>query len=282
MGFDLLKMKNSLTSSFLLKACDSSALNDALAFAKASLHTESLENHPDYLFISSCGKKTIGVDDVLPLIRKCSFPPVVADKIMVIIDDMEKLTVAAQNKLLLLLEENTHCFVIGIVHEDGLLLDTVKSRMRLLSYKPLNRRYFMEKHSLSDKEAFFYYISEGNEENFHKLYAQREMFSALRDSCFFVRNRSQILNNLHLVKEKDKMAVTEDRVLMRAVLMAMQYFFTELALELTSANNAVGAVRCTELCNILSRDIERCMYPTYTKDDFFQTIILCVELKEGK
>ena len=137
MGFDLLKMKNSLTSSFLLKACDSSALNDALAFAKASLHTESLENHPDYLFISSCGKKTIGVDDVLPLIRKCSFPPVVADKIMVIIDDMEKLTVAAQNKLLLLLEENTHCFVIGIVHEDGLLLDTVKSRMRLLSYQPL-------------------------------------------------------------------------------------------------------------------------------------------------
>lgn len=281
MSLDLRKKMNPLTSSLLVRGNDESMLEDSLALAKELLHTQNLYVHPDFLLISASGKRVIGVEDVLPIIKKGAYPPVVAPKTVIVIDGMEKLTVAAQNKLLVLLEENPYCFVIGIARQNA-LLDTLKSRMRIVEYHSLGKAEFLNKYSLSADEDFFYYISDGQASCFQEVYKEREMFMALRAACMNKTRRKDILPILHMLKEKDKLAVTENKTLVKAVLLAMSSFFVSVGCNQHEAGNEYGVKKCMELCYRLLDDAASCMESSYTKDDFFRTIILCVELEEDK
>lgn len=49
---------------------------------------------------------------------------------------MDRMTVQAQNKLLKLIEESDSFILIGTVYSSN-ILDTIKSRVRIISYKPL-------------------------------------------------------------------------------------------------------------------------------------------------
>ena len=69
---DLMKLKNGLTSSFLLKGTNSDMLEDALAFARALLHVTNLDVCQDFVYISANGRRTIGIEDILPLLQKVS------------------------------------------------------------------------------------------------------------------------------------------------------------------------------------------------------------------
>lgn len=272
---DLAKLKNNLTSSFLLKGTNSDMLEDALAFARVLLHTENLDVCQDFVYVSADGKKTIGVEDILPLLQKVSYPPVVAEKIVVVLNDMEKLTVAAQNKLLVMLEENPYCFVIGIVREDT-LLDTIKSRMRLVEYPAPTLEEFLKKYSLSKEEEIMFYACDGNEVVYEHIADSKPMFLALKKACMGEK-KHEIFKILHLIKEKDKSAVTEDKVLVKAVIRAMTHVFVSMAYTSFKEESGEGVNSCITVCERLMEDVNKVMQPTYTKDDFINLIIFCVE-----
>lgn len=272
---DLMKLKNNLMSSFLLKGTNSDMLEDALAFARALLHTENLDVCQDFVYVSANGKKTIGVEDILPLLQKVAYPPVVAEKIVVVLNDMEKLTVAAQNKMLVMLEENQYCYVIGIIREDT-LLDTIKSRMRLVEYPQLTLEEFLKKHSLSMEEDYMFYACDGSDVVYEHIADYKPMFASLKNACM-ENKRHEIFKILHIVKEKDKAAVTEDKVLVKAIVRVMTHFFVSLAYISFKNENGKGVDSCIDICERLMEDVNKVMQPTYTKDDFFKLLIFCVE-----
>lgn len=275
---DLMKLKNNLTSSFLLKGTNSDMLEDALAFARASLHVENLDVCQDFVYVSANGKKAIGVEDILPLLQKVAYPPVVAEKIVVVLNDMERLTVAAQNKLLVMLEENQYCFVIGIVKEDT-LLDTVKSRMRLVEYPPLSLDEFLKKHSLSKDEDYMFYACEGSDVVYEHIAECKPMFLALKNACMG-NKKYEVFKILHLVKEKDKAAVTEDKILVKAIIRAMMHIYVSLAYVYYEKGNGIGVNNCIDICEYLTEDVSKVMQSSYTKDDFLNLLIFCVEKED--
>lgn len=273
---DLMKLKNELTSSFLLMGDDVSMLADALAFAKAFLHTEYLDSHPDFLLVET-SEKMMGVEAIAPIMQKGAFPPVVAEKSIILINEMNKLSIAAQNKLLLLLESNPYCFVIGLCYKD-VLLDTVKSRMRKVIYKPLTKEAFLKENGLSHPQLhFFYYACEGNKKLLDTLLENKDLFLSIQRICNTPGKLYQLFDVLHLVKEKDKLAVSTDKVLIKAVIRAMQVFFMEQASEMYKQGKPSETNRYLSICGYLLDAENNCSKTNYSKDDFFMLIVLCVE-----
>jgi DNA polymerase-3 subunit delta' len=95
--------------------------------------------HPDFMAIGvAAGKKEIGVDLVRQLKRMIALHAVGGAHKVAIIDDAERLSIAAQNALLKTLEEPPPGSVLIIVTASPrALLPTVRSRCRLIALRPL-------------------------------------------------------------------------------------------------------------------------------------------------
>ena len=277
---DLTKLVTARQNTGLLLVGDAglSMKEDAMSLAKYLLSTDRVEEHTDFLLIKPSGeKKTIGVDEVMPLIKKGTMPPIHGKFSVVVIDGMEKLTVSAQNKLLVLLESNSYVFVIGIAYKDT-LLDTVKSRMRIVPYRRYEKDEFLSLCSLPAEEAtLFYYATAGCPGLVEELESEREMFLSLRQACNTDAERTQLLRVLHLLKEKDKLSVTNDTRLMLCVIRILQFIFQEHAVHSYCAMDMGRACRYQEIVERLIYDEQQCGKSSYTKNDFFNTIVYCVE-----
>ena len=106
-------------------------LDYALNMAAEILGTtkDLLSANPDYLFIDyDEGKSSIGVDTANIIVDKSALVATFGEHQVCVINHMDSMTEAAQNKLLKTLEESS-MIIIGICYEDG-ILPTVKSRMR--------------------------------------------------------------------------------------------------------------------------------------------------------
>lgn len=276
---DLLQFvsNNKQTSLLLMGKEGFSMKEDALALAKALLKSDNLDVHPDFLYVTS-DKSTLGVDDILPIIEKGSHPPFVADRTIVVIDKMHTLTVVAQNKLLLLLENNPYVFVVGICFEDT-ILQTVKSRMRIVSYMPLTKKEFISQSNLPEDDAELFFISSGGSLGLlEKLLGNKEIFHALKNANIYhsAKDRIKILEILHLANEKDKEAVTSDPVLMKAVLRLLAHIFIQLAIK-SYAGNPDEVNRLLEIAALLVEEEDKVTSPGYTKHDFFKAMVYCIE-----
>ena len=86
--------------------------------------------HPDYSEILPEGNvlKTIKIDVVREMQAVVSKIPTLSDKKVVVIDDADKMTEAAENSLLKTLEEPGNVFFILVTAERSALLDTIVSR----------------------------------------------------------------------------------------------------------------------------------------------------------
>ncbi len=107
---------------------------DALKVASSILCTKNPLNHPDFLMIGlEDGEKSIGVEKAEQICNKAALLPSVAPKNVVLIKNMDKMTIQAQNKLLKVIEEAKLCVVMATAKNDT-LLPTIKSRMRVIYY----------------------------------------------------------------------------------------------------------------------------------------------------
>lgn len=256
-------------------------LADALELSKALLNTDNLEVHPDFLLVSS-DKKTIGVELAQEIVEKASKRPVVANRTVCVIDGMEKLTVQAQNKLLLTLENSPYMRIIGIAYKGG-LLDTIMSRMNLVSYQPMLIEEFVKRfkeEGYSTEEAvLFFYASDGVVALKELFEENREMFKEIKDNIYSDK-RYLLLETLHLLKEKDSAAVTGDPDLMKAVLRVIARTCCDKAMELCFGSDKGRAGVYASICAFVDEDVLRVDKTSYTKNDFFETIVKVIELED--
>lgn len=254
-------------------------LEDVVDFLSSLFQGADYEKHPDYLFVDLPeDKKTIGVDDILPIVQKGHIKPVLLEKTVIVINHMDCLTEAAQNKLLLSLEESPYLFVIGIAYRDK-LLSTVLSRMRRISYKPLTKEEFISycegTYARGDATLLAHACS-GCPGLVHSIGEHLDLFRQLDIACRGSK-RSDILSVLHLVKEKDKLAIYNSKELLRPVLRVMQAAFLDKSFECIKNGEEGKALRYTEKVRRLLEDDRVVESPAYSKDNFIRTMIGCVE-----
>jgi DNA polymerase III delta' subunit len=95
--------------------------------------------HPDFVPIELAeGKKEIGVDAIRRLKRRMALRATAGAHKVAVIDDAERLSIAAQNALLKTLEEpppGSH--LVLVTASPRALLPTVRSRCRLVTFRPL-------------------------------------------------------------------------------------------------------------------------------------------------
>lgn len=93
-------------------------------------------NHPDVFLVDSAGKQSLSIDQVRPLKQELSKSPVEGNRRFFFIKDAEKLTLAANNALLNLLEEPVAPVVtILITNNENQILPTVRSRTQIISFE---------------------------------------------------------------------------------------------------------------------------------------------------
>jgi DNA polymerase-3 subunit delta' len=93
--------------------------------------------HPDYLLIE--GDKSIKVKDVLNLIDFAMSKPMLSDRKVIIVNEAEKMTIGAQNKLLKIFEEPPrYVVIILVINNIDNIIDTIRSRGYRIDFKPLS------------------------------------------------------------------------------------------------------------------------------------------------
>jgi len=247
--------------------------DDALSFAKEYLCTENLELHPDFLLIEKPeGKASIGVGDAAMIINRAALRPSLAQKHLVIIDGIDAMTEPAQNKLLKVLEDGENILILAISY-GGKVLDTILSRMGIVEYRALNRDEFVSEMTklYPEYDAKLYFPLTGGCINLvEELVSYDAMFLSVKEH-FSNGDCKELFSDLHLVKEKDKDAVTENRALLPHLISFLQWQISEMALS-ASVNRSV-----LDCLAILNEHKARCVKSSYTKDDFFYLIMFLVE-----
>lgn len=92
-------------------------------------------NHPDVLLVAPDGKQALGIDQIRPLKEELAKSPVESTRRFFFINEAQKLTLAAANGLLNLLEEPVAPVVtILITNSSDQILPTVRSRTQIINF----------------------------------------------------------------------------------------------------------------------------------------------------
>ena len=114
----------------------------AKGFACLMMGLDEIREHPDiYIYPTQSNKKSLGIEDIRVIIEETNKKPYLSSKKIIIIDEFQKATEAAQNAFLKTLEEpNKNITIILIVENNKKILDTIKSRCQIFKFKPLNNK----------------------------------------------------------------------------------------------------------------------------------------------
>ncbi|MFD1021125.1 DNA polymerase III subunit delta' [Thalassobacillus hwangdonensis] len=95
-------------------------------------------NHPDVHWVEPDGA-SIKKDQILHLQKEFTYTGMESNRKIYIIDDADKMTVNASNRLLKFLEEPSKQTTAMLLTENGQsMLDTIRSRCQLMAFQPLN------------------------------------------------------------------------------------------------------------------------------------------------
>lgn len=101
-------------------------------------------NHPDLHFVEADGS-SIKIEQIRSMQKELSYRPLEAPKKICVIDDAEKLNLAAGNALLKTLEEPTaNTLIIMLTAQPDALLVTIRSRCQRLPFARIERKRLME------------------------------------------------------------------------------------------------------------------------------------------
>ena len=115
------------------------------------------ENNPDVLLVTPENKQSLGIDQVRILKEELAKSPVQSSTRFFIIDEAQKLTLAAANALLNLLEEPVAPVVtILITNNTDQILPTIRSRTQIVNFtdgkKPDNKTTLLVENGFSQDE----------------------------------------------------------------------------------------------------------------------------------
>ena len=178
-------LKKSLNNSKISHAYLFSGL-DALGKKEIALEFAQLINKqkkdtPDIIMVKP--ELSIGISQIEGMQKKLSLKPFSAPYKIAIIDDAEKMTTPAQNRLLKTLEEPIgQTIIILISSKPEILLETIISRVQSLKFYPLSKKemrdFLKGKVSVSELEKLIF-ISEGKPGRALNLLQNSEKMSQL-------------------------------------------------------------------------------------------------------
>lgn len=191
----------------------------ALEFAKILLKNNDLNNNPDFIHVSP-DDKSFKISQVRDIIKDILIKPY-GEKKVYLLEEVEKMTIQAQNSFLKTLEEPPDYVVIILLSNNiNALLDTVKSRCEILKFSPLPikeiERYLIEKKGIDSKEAKAYsaFSSGILSKALHLIDSQE--FNQLREGIekFIEYNLSKkVINILALISYLEKNKNDLDKIL---------------------------------------------------------------------
>lgn len=229
-------------------------LGDAIKVASAILSTEAscLDDHPDFLRIKPLEGKSLGVNEIAPILAKAQLQPAISDRQAVLVEGFDRMTVQAQNRLLKLIEES-ELVVIGTALEDK-MLSTIKSRMRVVTYNPLS---FTEYEKFHEDKSFIlprYFATAGCPDTAPDE-ALFSIFCKVQE-CIEKGSAKELFTILSLVGEKDNGNFYKTHRSDISCLISL----------IGTLYAAKGNSDIVSLCRI---NKERCSQPSYTNNDFF-------------
>lgn len=245
--------------------------------------------HPDFLLLEKSEKeKSIGVEALSDVFTKASLKPAVADRIVILIDGIDLMTEQAQNKLLKTLEENQSVTFLACAYSAS-VIDTVKSRMRIIEYTPYTELQFLawcEEHNRNNGLELFFAtggIPGLIEEYEDVLDTFVKISKALQENKF-----TELFQILHLVKEKDwKSFYSRYPELVPNLLQYMGKLLQEALFEKNGVpssyfhNSSISEESLMTTLNEIELQLAACRKNSYQKDSFFLGIIKIVESLGG-
>ena len=264
-------------------------LEDAINFAKEYLGTDNLDRHPDYLYVHQMPKKkSIGVEEVALINRKAALKPSLAKKQIIIIDGIDSMTEAAQNKILKILEDYDAMVIIIAIAYSERVLATIKSRVVIYEYRHLGFVEFADamKQYPNLSPDIYYLLSYGCINLVEDLAEYDDVF------CSIVRvidtgNYPELLQTMSLLKEKDSNAITNTPYI-KNVLHLICACFSEKMMLLCGQDGKLmtspvkGTIKNYEnICHMIGGHLMRCMDRGYKKDNFFSLIVYIIEEMNG-
>ncbi len=161
-------------------------------------------NHPDFTIINEEGD-IIKISAVREMIQTIYEKPILSDRKIYIINDVDKMTVEAQNSLLKTLEEPPEYAVLILISSNpDMILSTIKSRCSKLIFKKLNKEEITEilkekniNKQISDEMYDFF---EGSADKAIKITQNEEQYKPLLE---FVEKIKQEDKLDFLIKNKE-------------------------------------------------------------------------------
>lgn len=247
--------------------------DDALSFAREYLSIDNLQLHPDFLLIEKPeDKSSISVEDATLIVNRAALRPCLSKKHLVVIDGIDAMTEPAQNKLLKVLEDGENILIIAISY-GGKILDTILSRLGITEYRALSHEEFAAEmnrlYPVFDTELYFW-LTGGCINLVDKLILHDAMFLSMRKHLAGGEYH-MLISDMHLLKEKDTNAVTENRALLPHLISFLQWQLAESALKTASPGAYLDCL------DTLSEHRIRCLKSSYTKDDFFYLVMYLIE-----
>ena len=257
-----------------------SMLDDALAIAKKELNTVNLSVHPDFLLVKSPeGKKTLGVEQAGEMLSRCALRPAIAKRQVIVIDGIDRMTVAGQNKLLKMLEEEESILVLAVAYSAD-VLDTVGSRLSHIVYKPLNYTEFCAQVGDMEerKKHLLFHLTDGCP---GLAGSMKDLITVCEDIIRAVEENQlkDLLPAMHLLTEKDKDSVATGQYKQQVIQFLEACFASELSGLYGSTdgflmpNETYAVSQLILILNMLSEDKVICNRTTYSKDNFFNLIM---------
>lgn len=212
------------------------------------------ENRPDFIRLALAdGEKSIGVDAAQSLVERSSYEPGRAPRRVCVIEDMDKMTLQAQNKLLKLVEESKTTLVIGVVSDMKKIVGTIVSRCQVIRFRDIPFSH------VSDDAVSYFINGLGNRA------VAKSYFEAVKDAVSDDKPEL-ILKGLSMVAEKDDpKKPTSFFAVCKEGVPNMISFMGRLALE-NRANYGDASLDAASLC---SRILSKATSQSFTKDSFF-------------
>lgn len=226
-----------------------------------------LETHPDFMRIALAeGEKSLGVEQAQNVIEKSGYNPGRAPRRVCIIEDMDKMTVQAQNKILKLVEESKTTLVIGVISDIKRIVDTIVSRCQVITF-----RYTGYSSYEGDDVQFFL-------EGLGNRIVAKPYFEAVKDAVSSGKPEL-ILKGLSMVAEKDDpKKPTMFFAVCREGVAPMISFMGRLALD----NQEMYGSTALDAARLCSLTVGKSDTQSFTKDSFFVFVAEYISmLKKG-
>jgi len=186
--------------------------------------------HPDFIYLTlEVDKKSIGVNEISMIIKEVFIRPLLSSHKVIFIEQAEKLTIQAQNKLLKTLEDSRDYIKFILVCSNDNLLPTIESRGMIWKFRPLSGNqiiHILEQYKLSDEDKYVLLsCSAGCPGTIEKLVSLPKCLNRIKNTLTSINkgNKKVFLESLGLLKEKDKRNICENIEELKYLLTAIEY-----------------------------------------------------------